>query len=148
MANTSLDQQIRARIEAFLDEVASLVRASALESVQEALGGEASTFRRRGPGRPRGSGRRGPGRPRGAMRPARRAVGRAGKRVRRSSEDLEKLGARVLAQVRTKQGQRLEEIGRAMKTETGVLKRPIALLLASKKLSTKGQKRGTRYFSR
>ncbi len=42
----------------------------------------------------------------------------------------------------------MEEIGRAMKTDTGVLKRPIALLLAAKKLKTKGQKRGTQYFTR
>ena len=78
-------------------------------------------------------------------RPAR---GRAGRRVRRSTEDLEKLGGAVLAQVRSKQGQRLEEIGRAMKTDTGILKRPIALLLAAKKLKTKGQKRGTQYFTK
>ena len=147
MANNHLDQQIRSRIENFLDEIAALVRESALESVQAALGGNGGTSPRRGPGRPRGSGR-GPGRPRKAMRAARRAVGRAGKRIRRSAEDLEKLGASVLAQVRTKQGQRLEEIGRAMKTDTGILKRPIALLLAKKKLKTKGQKRGTQYFTK
>ena len=35
-----------------------------------------------------------------------------------------------------------------MKTDTAVLKRPIALLLAKKKLKTKGRKRGTQYFAR
>ena len=104
MANNNLDQQIRNRIESFLDEIAGLVRASALESVHDALGDGAAPRRRRGPGRPRGSGRRGPGRPRKAMRSARRVAGRAGKRIRRSAEDLEKIGSRVLAQVRDKGG--------------------------------------------
>jgi hypothetical protein len=119
------------------------VRQSALEAVQEALGGSAP--RRRGPGRPKGSGRRGPGRPRKAGRPRRAAKG---KRIRRSSEDLAKIGARVLAQVRSKAGQRLEEIGRALKTDTGVLKKPVSDLLKAKKLKTKGAKRGTKYFVR
>jgi len=35
-----------------------------------------------------------------------------------------------------------------MKTETAVLKRPMALLLAAKKLSTDGQRRSTRYLTR
>ena len=77
---------------------------------------------------------------------AKRAV--KGKRVRRSPEDLAKLQATILAAVRSKQGQRLEEIGRAMKADTGVLKRPVAMLVAAKKLKVKGQKRGTRYFSK
>jgi hypothetical protein len=54
--------------------------------------------------------------------------------------------ANVLAQIRSKQGQRLEEIGRALKMETGVLKRPIAMLLSAKKLKTTGARRGMKYF--
>jgi hypothetical protein len=50
--------------------------------------------------------------------------------------------------LRSKAGQRLEEIGRALKTDTGVLKKPIADLLKEKKLRTTGAKRGTRYFTR
>jgi len=143
MPTTPIDPEIRSRIDAFLSELSGLVRASAMEAVHEALGDGAP--RRRGPGRPRGSGRRGPGRPRKAgRRPGRPA--RAGKRIRRSAEDLAKIGARVLAQVRSKQGQRLEEIGRALRTDTGVLKKPVADLLKAKKLRTKGRKRGTRYF--
>jgi hypothetical protein len=85
------------------------------------------------------------------MRPGRKPrmmAKRGGKRVRRSPEDLAKLQASLLAAVKSKQGQRLEEIGKAMKTDTAVLKRPMALLLAAKKLKTKGQKRGTKYFVR
>jgi len=71
-----------------------------------------------------------------------------GKRVRRSPEELAKLQASLLAAVKSKQDQRLEEIGKAMKTDTAVLKRPVAMLLAAKKLKTTGARRGTEYFVR
>ncbi len=142
MANHYLDTEISSRISAFLDELSALVKRQALEAVHEALGGAVAPPRR-GPGRPRRMTVR-PGRRPRAM--AKRAV--KGKRVRRSPEDLAKLQSSILAAVRAKQGQRLEEIGRAMRTDTGVLKRPMALLLAAKKLKTQGKKRGTKYFSK
>jgi hypothetical protein len=142
MANPHLDTEIQSRISAFLDELSGLVKRQALEAVHEALGGAAGPARR-GPGRPRKVSMR-PGRaPRAMAKPAVR-----GKRVRRSPEDLAKLQASVLAAVKSKQGQRLEEIGKALKTDTAVLKRPVAMLLASKKLKTQGKKRGTKYFVR
>ncbi len=141
MANPHLDTEISSRIQSFLDELSQLVKRQALEAVHEALGGTVAP--RRGPGRPRKMTVR-PGRRPRAM--AKRAV--KGKRIRRSTEDLAKLQATILAAVKAKQGQRLEEIGRAMKTDTGVLKRPVAMLVAGKKLKTKGQKRGTQYFTR
>ena len=51
-------------------------------------------------------------------------------------------------QVRSKQGQPLQEIGRVLKTDTAVLKRPVAMLLAARNLKTTGAKRGTKYFVR
>jgi hypothetical protein len=81
------------------------------------------------------------------MHRARRAVAHTGKRVRRSAEDLEKIATRVLAHVKANAGHRLEEIGSALKTDTAILKRPIANLLAARQLRTEGQKRGTRYFA-
>jgi len=137
MSTPSLDQEIQSRIQSFLAELSGLVKKSALEAVQEALAGGGSVSVRRGPGRPRGSGKRGPGRP-----------ARAGKRAKRSSEAVDAMAVRVLAQVRSKQGQRLEEIGRAMKMPTKGLKLPIQKLLAAKKLKTKGRKRGTQYFTK
>ena len=147
MPTSSLDQEIQDRIHSFLSELSGLVKRSALEAVHEVLGQNGAP--RRGPGRPRGPGRRGPGRPRKAGRPGRPGrAARGGKRVRRSPEELSQISARVLAQVRSKAGQRLEEIGRALKTDTAILKRPVAMLVASKKLKTTGQKRGTKYFVR
>jgi len=52
-----------------------------------------------------------------------------------------------MAHVKANAGHRLEEIGRALKTDTAILKRPIANLLAAKKLRTEGKKRGTMYFA-
>jgi hypothetical protein len=141
MANNNLDREIHDRINNFLGELSSLVRRAALEAVHEALGTGAAPAKR-GPGRPRGSVRRGPGRPRKAG-----PVARAGKRVRRSAEDLEAIAVRVLAHVKANAGHRLEEIGRALKTDTAILKRPISNLLAARQLRTEGQKRGTKYFA-
>ena len=139
MATNNLDSEIQSRIQSFLDELSGLVKKQALEAVHEALGGGGGT--RRGPGRPRKVTVRRGRRPK-AM--AKRGV--RGRRVRRSPEDLAKLQTSVMSAVRSKQGQRLEEIGRALKTDTGILKRPIAMLLAAKKLKTTGAKRGTKYF--
>jgi hypothetical protein len=147
MSNQDTSHAIRTRIDAFLSELSGFVRRAALESVEEVLGDGTAPTRRRGPGRPKGSGRRRPGRPRKAGRRARRAVARAGKRTRRSAADLEKIADRVLAHVRSNPGQRLEQIGKALEVETAVLKRPVANLLARKKLRTKGQRRGTMYFA-
>jgi hypothetical protein len=140
MANHSLDSEIQSRISSFLDELSLLVKRQALEAVHGALG--EATSPRRGPGRPRMVAK--PGR-----KPRRIATRFArGKRVRRSSEQLAQIGARVLAQVRSNAGQRLEEIGRALKTDTAILKKPVADLLKAKKLKTTGAKRGTKYFVR
>jgi hypothetical protein len=87
--------------------------------------------------------RRGPGRPPTTAS----KVARAGKRIRRSAEDLEAIAARVFGHVKSNAGHRLEEIGKALKLDTGVLKRPVAKLLEAKKLRTEGQKRGTKYFA-
>jgi hypothetical protein len=138
MATKHLDNEIQSRISSFLSELSLLVKRSALETVHEALGEGAAS--RRGPGRPRKVSFSVRGRP--------RRIATRGMRVKRSSAQIEAIGSKVLSHVRSKPGQRLEEIGRALRTDTGVLKRPIANLLAAKMLSTKGKKRGTKYFVR
>src|SRR5262249_20617561 len=128
MPTNNLDHDIRSRIDTFLSELSLLVKCQALEAVHEALG--EATAPRRGPGRPRLTAK--PGR-----RPKRLATRfKRGKRIRRSSEQIAAIGQRVLAQVRSKSGQRLEEIGRALKTDTAILKKPIADLLKARKLKT------------
>ena len=53
----------------------------------------------------------------------------------------------ILAHVKSNQGHRLEEISAALRTPSKDLKRPVALLLETKKLKKRGQKRGTKYFA-
>ncbi|MFM7297727.1 MAG: hypothetical protein ACKO4Q_10970, partial [Planctomycetota bacterium] len=60
MSTTQLDRQIQDRIQAFLTELSGLVRQSALEAVQVALGGGVAAPARRGPGRPRKNAAAGP----------------------------------------------------------------------------------------
>jgi hypothetical protein len=141
MPTNPTDHAIRTRVDAFLAELSAIVRKAALDSVQEILGGTAPK-RRRGPGRPGDSGRRGTTRPRKSARVARPSRG-----IRRSAADLEKITVRVLAHVRSHPGHRLEQIGKALQTDTAILKRPIQNLLAEKQLRTQGRKRGTTYFA-
>jgi len=139
MVNHDLNNEIQSRISAFLSELSLLVKRSTLEAVHGALG-EAAAPARRGPGRPRKVSFQVQDRP--------RSIAKRGMRVKRTSAQIEATASKLLTHIRSKPGQRLEEIGRALKTDTAGLKRPIANLLAAKKLSTKGQKRGTKYFVR
>ncbi len=128
MAKNALDAEIRSRIDSFLTDISAFVKQSALASVQEALAGDSAPARR---GRTRSASH---GRPR-----------KAGGRLRRSGADLEKLFNVLLGHVRKNPGQRLEEIGKALRKDTSILKRPVAKLVASKQLRMAGQKRGARY---
>ena len=75
MSRTNIDAQLRQRVDAFVNEMSDLIRQAALEAVSEALGGA----------QPR----------RAVSRATSRSTtsATAGKRIRRSAEDLEKLGA-------------------------------------------------------
>jgi hypothetical protein len=136
VATTSLDRDLRARIDAFVAELTATVKASALESVNQALGNGGAPARR-GPGRPRKNIAN------GAAAPARR--GRDGKR---SSEDVQGMADQVLAHIKANEGQRLEEISAGLGIASKELKLPVQKLFAAKAIKTKGQKRGTKYFAR
>lgn len=116
---------LRSRVDAFVADLSVLVRDAALNAVQEALG----TERRRGPGRPRKS-----------------APARAGRRAKRDPKAVLAVADKVLGVVKAKPGQSVEQIGRTLGMPTKALKLPVIKLLEGKKLRTKGQKRGTRYF--
>lgn len=133
MSSTSLDREIRSRIEDFVSRLSGLVKAAAVESVREALGAADSTARRPVPAR-------------AAMRPVVTGT-RGAKRGKRSSELVNKSAELVLAYVKAHQGQRLEEIGRGLKVGTKELKLPVSKLVAAKKLKRRGQRRGTKYFA-
>jgi hypothetical protein len=128
----AIDTQIRTTIDQFVAEISQLVRQAAVEAVSGALGqGGSSAPARRKAATRRKAGRK-PGRPKG-------------KRVRRSSADLEAQGAEILTHVRANQGCRMEDLSAALGTATKDLRRPVQELIASGQLRTEGQKRGTTY---
>jgi hypothetical protein len=139
MANTSVSEQIRARVEAFVDEMSDLIRESAMETVQKALaggGGDGGSRR----GRRAGAGGRRAAAPVSARSRA--------KGAKRSPDELEKLTTQLLTYVKGNPGQRIEQIAQGMGTSTKELNLPAKKLLAKKSLRTKGHKRATQYFPR
>ncbi len=118
----------------FTDELTQLVRRDALQQVLSALGGDEVP---RAPGRPRAT-RKASSKPRPA---------RAGRRVRRSTEDVAGMGERLLAHVKANPGQRGEQIAAALKTDVKTMRLPMLKLIAEKKVRTEGQRRGMTYFA-
>jgi hypothetical protein len=140
MPTTPIDAAIRTQIDSFLTSISQLVRQAAVEAVKDALGAtgpSVATPARRGPGRPR----------KVQAAPAAAAPSKPGKRGRRSAADVEQVAGQVLTYVQGHPGERLEEIGRGLKVDTGGLKGPIKVLLGTGRLRTEGQKRGTKYFA-
>lgn len=143
MKTQQLDQQIRTRIDTFLQELAQLVRQSAVEAVRDALGAgsTAPAAPRRGPGRPRKSGTPSPIE---TAAPKARA-GRKGKRGKRSTEAVGEMAEKLFNYIAANAGQSIEEIGKGLGVATKELKLPIKKLLGGKRIKTTGQRRGTRY---
>ena len=133
MSKQTIEDQIRARIETFIDELSSLVRRAAVEAVESALDEDG--------GRAKGKTVAG-----NSARKRSTSKRSSGKRIRRSSEEIAKLSERVLAQVKANPGLRMEELAKGLRKETKDLRRSVQDLVASKKLRTKGQKRATQYF--
>jgi DNA-binding NtrC family response regulator len=154
--------EIKVRVEAFVDELSALVRRAALEAVEQALGskGVEATAPARKPGRPRKVAaapapvveeKKAPGRPRG--RPAKSASAAAASAAakrrageKRSPALLAQVTEQVFNHVKSNAGQGVEQIAKALGTSTKELTLPIRKLLADKKITSKGQKRATRYF--
>lgn len=129
MAPKTLDTQIRTCIDSFVEELSSLVRQAAVESVQEALGAGAAPRTRRKVTRKK--------------KATRAATARKG--GRRSSESVAATAEAIVAHVRSNPGQNVGEIGDALGLSSKDLKLPIQKLIEEKKLKTTGQRRGTRY---
>jgi hypothetical protein len=90
---------------------------------------------------------------RGPGRPAKVAAStvptkRRGKRGKRTTEDVAKMGEVVVAYVAKNPGQSLEQIKKVLDVEKKDLQLPIIRMIDAKKLRTTGERRGTRYFVR
>ena len=148
MPLSTIDSQIQARIDEFVQELSGLIREAALEAVQEALGGTA-TPAKRGPGRRKGvtrkkAAKRG-GRKKAAKRATRKTSKKAGARKKRSSAAVQKIAERALAHVKKKPGVGAIEIAKALRMTSKDVQRPLQILMAEKKVRTTGQRRGTKY---
>jgi hypothetical protein len=130
MTRSNLDSEIRSKIDAFLDELSSMVKQAALDSVQAALDdGDTHAHHGRRMNVKLG-------------RPAKSAM----KGGKRSSEDVTAMADKISSFVRSNPGSRLEAITAGLGTGSKELKLPVIKLLSSKTLTKKGQKRGTMYF--
>lgn len=126
----TIHDEINRRCHAFAQEIAELVTST----VREAFG-ELSFNGVRSPGLVRIESR-GPGRPPGKQAP------------KRTAGELDALAERFHEQVRSNPGHRIEVLAEAMEVSTRDLVLPVKKLIAAKRLTTKGQKRATRYWAR
>jgi hypothetical protein len=129
---------IRARVDAFVNELETLIRDSIREGFAQAMG-DASIVKR-GPGRP-------PGPSRAAASPAPALhTGKRKKGQKRSPAELQRIEETLAAFIQKTPGKRIEEINKALGTSTSDLSRPLSKLIAAKKVRRQGQKRASRYF--
>ncbi len=131
---SDLETRLRARIEAFVDELTEIVREEALEQVASALGGATTRVRQAA----KSSTARAPGKP---GKPA-KSGGRAPKRT---PADLAALEAKIIRHIGKNPGGGAREIAEAFGLTTADVTLPLRRLVSGRKLRTKGQKRGTQY---
>ncbi len=128
---SDVNAKIREQIESFVEEIAELVRHSAIESVAEALGGSHLASISDG-----------------------RRVGNLNRRLldhrrggKRSPQEIDATTSLVLDFVCQNPGQGVEQIAKSLGTDTRELTLPIKKLVSQKQLTTQGQKRATKYFA-
>ncbi len=119
----SLQNQVNARVEAFVAEITELARAAAYHTLSSALEGGQLPSGRGAPTFLRGR--------------------RGGKRT---ADEIAQMADAFLAYVTANPGQRMEHIARELNLATPELTLPVRKLLADGKLRVDGQKRATQYY--
>ena len=131
MSDQRLNQDLNALVQEFTNSLTLAVRRSVLEQVLAALGGNgAQTVGKRGPGRPAGKAR----------------VPRAARSGKRTPEQVEQMGQKLLSYVKAKPGLRADQLARVFHSDVKTIRLPMQRLLAAKKVKTKGQRRGMTYY--
>ena len=129
---SDIEKTIQARVHAFTEELSVLIRQAALQQISAAFGtGPVSKRRSDVVTAPRGQ-----------------KASNPGARVRRSPEQLEAVSKAVAKFVSSKEGVRVEQIAAALQLPTKELSGPIKVLLESKQISKKGNRRATTYFAK
>jgi hypothetical protein len=129
-----MTNDVRSLVEAFASDLTELVRDAALKAVHHAMR-EQVPSKRSAPAA------------RAAPRPAiPRSRPRKTKGANRDPGEIEMLVKRLALHIRSNPGHRIEQINEALGTTTKDVALPIKKLIAAKRITTKGQKRGTAYF--
>ena len=128
-----IDKQIRDRINSFVYELTELVRRSALDTISDALRGNAAASGGKLGGQRAGRGKSGA------------ALGRS-RGGKRSADEIEAMATNVVAHLKANPGQGVEQISQALGVPSRDLTLPIRKLVGSAKLNTQGHKRATKYF--
>ncbi|MCC6556916.1 MAG: DNA-binding protein [Polyangiaceae bacterium] len=149
---SNVEQEIRSQVDAFVSQLSALVRKAALEAVANALrGGEAKPVARARPSRAAAKPLPAAPEPKKvAAKPVAKVVKPVARKKgeKRSKEELIQVTQRVLDHIRANSGQGVEQIAKELGTSTKELSLPLRKLLAEKKITSKGEKRATKYFSR
>lgn len=154
MTATALRADIQALVDSFVGQLEGLVRKAALETVTELLQPGATSGRApalpaapRRAGRPAGNAPAKSSAPKAAAPRARKAA-QTGGRVRRSAEQIEAAGERIVKHVEGHAGAKAEEIRAALGLAKNEWTLTIKRLVDDGKLTTKGEKRATQYFAK
>ena len=123
---------ITPRIQAALDELVAAIQESTLASFQAMLSGGAA---------PSASTSRAP-----VARAGRAAAKSRPKGAKRTPEEIEAQTKTLLATIKKSPGLRIEEISKMIGISTKELALPVIKLFESKSISSKGNRRATRYF--
>lgn len=126
---------MRDHLEDVLREFADRIRDVARQEILAALQAGGAMPARRGPGRP----------PKASVSAP---IARRRKGQKRDPKELDALVGKLAAAIKSKPGQRIEEIGRALGVATKELALPAKRLLAEKTIKTTGNRRATKYFPR
>lgn len=123
---------ITPRVQAALDELVAAIQESTISSFQAMLsGGPASAT-----SAPRAS----------SARPGRAAAKSRPKGAKRTPEEIESQSKTLLATIKKNPGLRIEEISKLIGVSTKELALPVIKLFEAKAISSKGNRRATRYF--
>jgi hypothetical protein len=125
---------ITPRVQAALDELVAAIQESTISSFQAMLSG--------GPASARSAQRA------TAARAARPAAKSRAKGAKRSPEEIEAQTKLLLATIKKNPGLRIEEISKMIGVSTKELALPVIKLFEAKAISSKGNRRATRYFPR
>lgn len=126
-----LDGKIQELLESFASQLTQIVKETALEHVEVALGSVGGAPARKAP--------------KVTIRMG--SAARKPKGAKRSSDEIGAMQEELLAYLKKNPGHRGEQISAALKTDTKTIRLPLKALVEARKVKTKGQRRGMTYFA-